>query len=338
MFWWAHRYRDVPSPTFDQVGSLPYYGLVAMQQLALFSVPAFLFISGFFVAYAARGSQGTLSWKIVQTRVLALLWPYLLWSGVVFLTDALMGEIRAPVGYVTGILLGNAVGAYFFIPLIIQFYLMSPLLAPLAKRKGPGLLIGSALVQLLFIALVYQRYFGGRLPSFPDNWPWAFMWWAFYFPLGIVCGFHSKAITDQLRRFRWLLLVVTIGLAVLSVVEAEWLYVATGEFGWPHATFKISSCLYAVAFILAFLAFDTGALPAGRALDQIGGMSYGIYLLHPKTMELAARATYHVAPWLLSQQLLLQPLLIVLSAGLPIVLMRLTARSPMRRSYRYLFG
>ena len=50
MFWWADRYRQVGSlPNYDQMGSLPYYVLAVIQQLAQFSVPAFLFISGFFI-------------------------------------------------------------------------------------------------------------------------------------------------------------------------------------------------------------------------------------------------------------------------------------------------
>jgi len=338
MFWWAHRYRDVASPNFDMLGSLPYYGLVVMQQLALFSVPAFLFISGFFIAYAARGSRPTLSWKVMRTRVITLLWPYLLWSVVVFIGDALEGKTYTWLGYLSAILLGHAVGAYFFIPLLVQFYLFAPFLAPLAKHKGKALLIGSALVQLLVIGLVYQHQFGGSLPSLPHYWPWAPFWWAFYFPFGAVCGFSSKRLAQWLSRVRWVLVAAVVVLAVLSVVEAEWLSTVTGDFDWSHATFKLSSSLYATAFILCFLAFDTRSLPFARSLDRIGGMSYGIYLLHPKTMELLARLIYHFTPWLLSRQVLLQPLLIVASIGLPVLLMKLVAGSPLKRSYRYLFG
>lgn len=338
MFWWAHRYRDVASPNFDMLGSIPYYGLVVMQQLTLFSVPAFLFISGFFVAYAARGSHPTLSWKIVRTRVTTLLWPYLLWSVVIFAGDALEGKTYTWLEYLSAILLGRAVGAYFFIPLLIQFYLLAPFLAPLAKRKGWGLLIGSALVQLLVVGLVYQHQFGGRLPSLPYHWPWVPFWWAFYFPLGAVCGFSAKRLGRWLARVRWVLVVAVVVLALLSVVEAEWLFAASGDFDWSHATFKLSSSLYAPTFILCFLAFDTRLLPFARSIDRIGGMSYGIYLLHPKIMELLARLAYHCAPWLLAWQVLLQPLLIVASIGLPVLLMKLVARSPLRRSYRYLFG
>jgi peptidoglycan/LPS O-acetylase OafA/YrhL len=338
MFWWVHRYRDVAAPNFDQVGSLPYYGLVVMQQLALFSVPAFLFISGFFIAYAARGSRPTLSWKVVRARVANLLWPYLVWSLVIFVGDALEGKTYAWGRYLGGIVLGRAVGAYFFIPLIIQFYLLSPILVPLAKHRSRILLISLALVQLLVIGLLYYHKFGGQLPSLPDNWPWAPVWWAFYFPLGVVCGFYRTRLKQWLARAKWVLLIAVAAFGILSIFEAEWLYFATGDFDWSHASFKLSSCLYAVAFILSFLAWDTRSVPFARFLNQLGGMSYGIYLLHPKSMEIVARVVYHVAPWLLSQQVLLQPIFIVVSVGVPVLLMGLLARSRFKVSYRYLFG
>lgn len=81
---WADRYRLVVGPDYDQTGTLPYYMLLAMKCLMPFSVPAFLFVSGFFVAYAARGSQSALSWKMVIVRLRNLLVPYLIWSVVIF--------------------------------------------------------------------------------------------------------------------------------------------------------------------------------------------------------------------------------------------------------------
>ena len=78
-----------------QIGALTYYGLVAIGKLAVFSVPAFLVVSGFFVAYAARGSQSALGWKMVTTRVTSLAVHYIIWSVVIFVTDAFQG-IRLP--------------------------------------------------------------------------------------------------------------------------------------------------------------------------------------------------------------------------------------------------
>jgi peptidoglycan/LPS O-acetylase OafA/YrhL len=93
-----------------------------------------------------------------------------------------------------------------------------------------------------------------------------------------------------------------------------------------------------VAFILLFLAFDQISLPFTRAIDWIGTRSYGIYLLHPKVTELAARVIYHIAPWLLAHQVLYQPVLVASGLGIPLLFMTGVAKSPARKFYRYLFG
>ena len=91
MFWWTDRFRSVVIPCFDQVGTFPYYVMLVIQQLTAFSVPSFLFVSGFFVAYAARGERSTLTWKTVGTRIGNLLVPYLIWSTVILIADAFQG-------------------------------------------------------------------------------------------------------------------------------------------------------------------------------------------------------------------------------------------------------
>ena len=80
MFEWTNRYRDVAVPNFDQLGTLPYYVLMFARQFDAFGVPAFLFVSGFFIAFmvpvvevvsrtASHRRGGTMnSWICWQTR------------------------------------------------------------------------------------------------------------------------------------------------------------------------------------------------------------------------------------------------------------------------------
>lgn len=339
MFWWAHRYRQVgPLPNYDQLGSLPYYGLIIIQQLVLFSVPAFLFISGFFIAYAARGNPSMLSWRVVRARITNLLWPYLVWSLAIFVGDFLQGTSYSPVEYIRRLAAGKATGAYFFVPLLCQFYLLSPFIARWGKAKSGQLLLASALIQWTVTGLVYLRLFGVVLPDIRRLSDWVFIWWASYFPLGVVCGFHLKLVRQWLSRFKWELLTATVALGALSIIESEMLYNLTQDYGWARGVSKLSTFLYAVAFILLFLAFDKISFPFTRTIDRIGIRSYGIYLLHPEVMEFAARVIYHIAPWLLAYQVLYQPVLVASSMGIPLLFMAGVAKSPARKFYRYLFG
>jgi peptidoglycan/LPS O-acetylase OafA/YrhL len=340
MFWWGHRYHPVNLVNYDQTGGLSYYVLTAINQMALFSVPAFLFISGLFITYAARGSSPVLSWKVVKARLLNLFWPYLIWSILIFIWDGLLGTVYSPAEYLTKLMTGGAVGPYFFVPLLAQLYLLSPLLVRWAKDR-PGLLLAvSALLLLSVVGVPYLGSFWGSsaAPQVLKILDWVFIGWAFFFILGMVVGFRRKQVWGWLARYKRVLLAATMLLGVLSVVESQLIYRATSDWDWAYATLKLSSISYAVAFILSFLAWDARPSTFDRVVERLGGISYGIYLIHPKVLELMARVIYHVAPGILAQQLVLVFLLVVLVLGGCWLLMTVVARSPIRRVYRYLFG
>jgi membrane-bound acyltransferase YfiQ involved in biofilm formation len=341
MFAWTDSYRPVTVPDFAQLGSPTYYVLLTIKQLAVFSVPSFLFISGFFVAYAARGSQSGLRWKAVLVRVRNLLIPYLIWSCAIFVGDALQGTVYSPAVYLEKLLLGKATGAYFYVPLLCQFYLLSPLLIPFAKTAAKQVLLISALLQLLVLGSRYLAAYGAATPivTFVVRLAplWFFPGWAFFFALGAVSGLHVASFGRFLRRFKWVLLIATVGLAVAAMLEPQAAFHPQGV-AWDRFLYSLSSQLYAVASILCFLAFQEVAIPGPRILSELGRASYGIYLLHPPLLNLAARGTRQVAPWILGHQILFQPLLIVFSIGVPLLLMRAVSKSPARKSYRFLFG
>jgi len=341
MFWWVHRYRPVTPPNYDQVGTIPYYILAVVNQAALFSVPAFLFISALFITYAAHGGMPVLSWRIIRTRLLNLLWPYLIWSIVIFVVDGMLGTVYSPIEYLTKLITGDAVGAYFFIPVLAQFYLLSPFLVRWAKARPGFLLALSALLQLVLMGVPYLGGLWGYsvlAQGVVKTLDWTFIRWAFFFVSGMVIGFRCKEVGDWLAGHRWLLLAAAVLLGVLSVVESQLIWQVTSDWDWAYTPLKLSSTFYAVVFTLAFLAWDFRFLPFRRAVERIGAVSYGIYLVHPKALELASKAIYHVAPGLLARQLVLAFLLFILMLGGCWLLMVVVAKSPARKIYRYLFG
>ena len=124
MFWWTFRY--IPGsvvPNYDQFGSVTYYALIAVIKLSSFAVPAFLFVSGYFVSVVSRGHQATVSWKWVRAAILHLLVPYLIWSLATFFINWFQSCLDECVvysldQYIKALLTGGAQNAYWYVLLI----------------------------------------------------------------------------------------------------------------------------------------------------------------------------------------------------------------------------
>ena len=341
MIWWAHRYRPVESPNYDMIGSFAYFVSDVIHLSTVFAVPAFLFISGFFIAYASRAGKTGLGWKSLRTRITALLIPYIVWSAYQIIQDIVLGEAMSLQQVLLRVLLTGANGGFFFIPVLITFYLLSPWLVKLAHKNWKLLLLGAGLIQLLPIVFRYIRLISGSTPLLSTLIQWTpdqvFIRWAIFFPLGIVCGLYLDAFKDWLNKRRKILLATLIGSYLAMFFETEIIFFLTPDH-WRPGPSSIFFVLYGLSFILTYLAFEQVNIPLSRAFIKVGTKSYGLYLTHFLVMTIAAKLIYHLLPWLLSQQLLFQSLMMGLGLFVPLFLMTFIARSPLRRIYPYLFG
>jgi peptidoglycan/LPS O-acetylase OafA/YrhL len=342
MFWWTDRYLPVTVPNFDQLGSFSYYALRVIEQLIVFSIPAFLFVSGFFVAVATGRSRSTVEWKLVGTRIKNLVIPYLIWTVLIFAGEFVQGRTYSPIEYLGGFVFGRATPAFYYIPLLCQLYLLSPGLVPIAKTRWKWLLVGTALIQLVAQGLLYPDMLGVEHPVLNSltvilTPPWFFPRRIFWFAFGLVAGFHLQELKRWLARVKWGLLIALVLLIPLCILEFEVLLASSGQ-DWiaPRETLLDSLC--AGSFLLCFLAFDKLSLPFSRAIGEIGARSFGVYLAHSTVLELGARATYHIAPWIMASQALFQPLLVTLGLGIPLLIMAAVNKSPAHRVYHFLFG
>ncbi len=344
MFWWTDRYRPVTAPNYDLLGTPQYYGVVILQRIGVFAVPAFLFATGFFAAYANRGKRGV-SLKLVGTRLKNLLIPYTIWSIVILIGDYIDGDVYSLTEYARRLLLGHAVPAYYYVFILCQLYLFSPFLAPLAKDKSKLLLISSAAVLLGVIGIFYWKLYVelaglgsatvDRLISLvPSR---SFVRWIFFFTLGMVSGYHLQAMKRWMHRARWGLLGLAAVTLPLAVFETEWIFQTTGM-DWRGGVFTITGGLFAVSTILAFLSFEHVQLPLSKVWYNLGRASFGIYLIHTTVLEITARATQKYAPQLLAYPVSFQILLVIVAVGVPFAAMTMVSRSPAKTKYRYLFG
>ena len=119
MFSWTHRYMPVTSPNYDQVGSIWYYIGQIVEQFVVFSVPAFLFVSGFFIAFATGRNRPNVNWNTIKSRIQNLIIPYLVWSFLLFILLFAQGTRYSVKQYLVLLITGQTNPAYYFVPLLI---------------------------------------------------------------------------------------------------------------------------------------------------------------------------------------------------------------------------
>ena len=325
---------------FNQMGLLTYYSLRTIQQVVTFAIPAFLFVSGYFISFAIGHINDNRQWRVIFTRIKYLVVPFLIWSILILVLDIFLGNPYSIRDFLLTIITGKARTPYYYVPLLVQLLILSPFLVSLARTRYKLLLFLTALIQLIAIGLRYDTLLGLNShvlqPILFISSPRMFSSRIFSFSFGIVFGLHFSQFQQKLARVRWGLLVSVIVFAILGIVEWEFLQRFSTFFIGQKET--VIDIFYALAFILCFFAFEEFIPPFSKYLKVLGGMSYGIYLTHFSVQEYITKVIVRTIPWLAGFQILMQPILIVFGLGLPVILMKLINKSPIRQYYRHLFG
>jgi peptidoglycan/LPS O-acetylase OafA/YrhL len=258
--------------------------------------------------------------------------PFLIWSILVFV----LFLRRLPTD------IEELLFWYYYIPLAVQFYLLTPFLIPFARKNWVVFLGIAFLLEIGRFTIKYIGRLGLDFPGFDFlnliTPRWLFPHLFFWFALGIVVSFHRETIMSWLPRYKWHLLAATIVLAILTMVEYQIVANAVGQ-EWLGSFFGgYSRIFYALAFILCFLAFENLELPFSKQISSIGGKSLGIYLAHSRIMYVAALLMYKWTPQVLGNQILYLMILSVVAVGGSLLLMELVKKSPARKYYKYIFG
>jgi peptidoglycan/LPS O-acetylase OafA/YrhL len=341
MFSWADRYLPVTVPDYSQLGSPVYVFFRIIDQVVVFSIPAFLFVSGFFIAFSTPKTKPTVAWKTVFTRIKLLAIPYLLWTAFALAVNVLQGRAYTPWEILRSILIGSTFPSYYFIPLLIQLYLVSPILVPLARKHWKILLILTGLLQLSLHAAIYPVELGVHSPfldfmanGFPK---WFLLARLFWFSAGMVVGFHLSEFKPFIVKMRPLWIALTLATLVGGYFEWEWITQLAGG-GWLAMRETVVDAFYGGFVILSVLSLLDKKLPLTNTFDDLGGKSFGIYLVHSPTMEYFSRAVYHFAPGILAYQFLFMALVAIVGLGVPLLLMLIGRKTPLQRIYSYAFG
>lgn len=303
------------------------------QALGVFAVPTFLFISGAFIAYAARG-KSVLSVKFIWSSIKHILWPYLIWTVIYYAVLVVTRDRQETVPqYIRYLLTGEP---YHFVPLLMLFYLVSPLLVVVGKRAGLLLLVLIGVYQLLLLHVINPGVFGSVAPTWmryltPPIVRETLSNWALFFPMGLIFSLHNSNLKPHLQRLKWISLALAVGLFALGVLHLF------GVVAAPWARFFAPVPLM---FLLPII--NRTSIPFLSRFEQIGRRSYGIYLTHFVVLDLVPFLLVNViasGPLTVPTAVVVYPLMFASALLLPLLTMEWASKRPStRKMYRYIFG
>lgn len=322
--WMATTYHFAqPSPAVMAV-------MIALKQVGLFAVPAFLFLSGAFFAYALQGRTLRVAYRTVWQNLLGALWPYVIWSIMFYIVAALLlHEIASPLQYIKNLIVGYP---FNFVPLLLVFYVAAPLLTAAIKRYPMATQAVILIYQLLVANIDNATTFGFALPAWmhflaPPVIRTAFGVWGIFFPLGIAYQQHTLKITAYARKWAFALVAGSLVFYVLNVLTEL-----------SVVNFPLAAILCPLLGLLLTPLLRREMVPFTRWFENIGKRSYGLYLTNLVVLVLLLEGIRLVFPWLLEHYVLLVPLLFTLVIIIPQGIIALFTHPPQRLVYRYFFG
>lgn len=277
--------------------NIDFIATILWRQLINFSVPLFLTISGFLLADKKTECKEDYFF-FIRRQLARVLFPYFCWSIVYLGISLLDGEsIKHAIWRLISF---QPVGPFYFILLIIQYYLLLPLLKKIANINGLGIAFLISLISC-FVVFYFRYYSEIPLPLFVYG--GASSTWLIFFVLGIYLR-RNKVKINNVQLILGILLSYFI-----SIGETFLTYLRFSNIDSAVTQVKASSFLYSITVIL-FLFQNSNRNIEHRFLAYLGKISFGIYLSHMLFLDLVLGILNQILPQLSSFVLIKQIVLL----------------------------
>jgi surface polysaccharide O-acyltransferase-like enzyme len=265
---------------------------VPFQSFVRLSVPLFLALSGY--GLAKKYTKGFVWHTFLSSRLSKLLPLYILWSLTIWLTLELNPEWRImPLQPIwKQLLLGTADYQLYFVPLILQLYLLFPLFHKLKLQALRWLTVFAFGCQIGLALLIRWSWFHpGFLPLnwLDDQFQYRFLgnWWG-YFLLGMIVA------TTEIRWlkkgwFKISLLIFGLGTLFWASSDTRMLLQSTHNVIFATSFLRVPIIFLAIVSVLtAFVTDIFQVIPQkiSRFLSVSGQHSFLIFLAHTTLLRI----------------------------------------------------
>jgi len=302
-----------------EAGSEMFGYWMSFRQVVSFPVAVFVFMAGYFTDPVKVGRRGWMAGRLRRVGV-----PYVVWTVcAIGLKTAVSGNIPTGWELLRGVVTGGHYHLYYLV-VLLQLTLLTPLIVRVVSQRSRLTGLAVWLITAIWIGGRYALEFSGVSIFETDGLATFFLSWLcfYYWGLrvriggtgcdGVGCGWTgcdgvgSPTAGNSGARGDAIVNIALLGAAlVLSLFESTVLYRATGSVPFAAAQLKVSSMLYAAAFIRLLLSIKDardaghdrgvyGAAGGGRWLVALGDYSFGIYLVHVLFLLVISKLTVNI--------------------------------------------
>ncbi|MEL5864036.1 acyltransferase [Clostridium cochlearium] len=258
-------------------GSVSYNVSLSLNQIARFSVPLFLFLSGLGLGISYKKDESY--FKFLRKRVFKIIPPYILWGSLYLIL------IQKNYDYKTWgelFLKGDKVFYHlYYIPLIMTLYIIFPILYPLFKR-----IEGVIISLLISLGVTYFAHYY----NVPDLTLDIFskrnaIFWNVYFISGV---YISKEVNNLIRRTKThkVKIMVIVIVCVICLIGESFIGLNTGK-SLDYSTTFIRPSVMIYSYIVMLYVFSKTYNKKSilvKILGEISKSSFSIYLIHPMVL------------------------------------------------------
>lgn len=207
-----------------------------LNQAARFAVPLFFMISGFVLELNFRSNENYLVY--LKKRFSRIIVPYVFWS---FIYYFLIYKKHAE-DFFIALLKGDASYQLYFIPTLLVFYLLFPILHKYLRIIGnKWLMLTLAFIEFLFL---YFDYFVHPLGFF---YPLSIAFLNYFtFLFGIYLADNQEKFISFIRKWRLFLMSTSLFLAFYIFWEGETLYLKTHNYLSFYSQWRPSVLIYTI--------------------------------------------------------------------------------------------
>lgn len=259
---------------------------VFLNQVSRFCVPVFVILSGYGLTksmdkFIDRPMGDFPVRKYVFTRFRKVAVPYVFLSFVFLLMSGRFDGIevsRWPAVYLSSLLLGNADYHLYFLSIIIQSYILFPLLVSYINGTVLFLLF------VLHLAVIYpvSELYSGYVDFPPAS---LVIYWIFYFYAGMYFAKNEARIILKIKESSFPLIAVNLVSIVFMLVEYYYRAQENPIPGYYNHFNRITVVFYFFTFFFLFVGefqqgFENLKTKHGDRIARISALTFPVYLYH----------------------------------------------------------